>query len=203
MKQVFLIAGLLILGAHLTSAQDKVIRWAHDSLTISTYYTVVRQIGNQLEGTLELKSSSGKIIYEIRKGFIESKFSYNLNGTKVEEKYFVNRKAHGKYSIWNDLGVLLIGGQYQNGLEYGKWVFYYNDGQKQMEGNFLADSSNLIERFEFELPIENDIEIRIDRFQKLQHSSADGEWCIYDRSGRQLQTLVFKKGVLVGYHLAY
>lgn len=62
MKQVFLIAALLILAAHWSIAQDKLIRWANDSLTISTYDAVVRQIGNQLKGTLALKRSAGKTI---------------------------------------------------------------------------------------------------------------------------------------------
>lgn len=203
MKQIFLVATLLIVGAHFSIAQDKVIRWAHDSLVIYSYNTVLVQTGDKYEGMLELKESRGKARYEIKNGFIQSRFCYNRNGIKVEEEYFLNGKTHGKYSIWNDLGSLLIEGQYKNGLEDGKWIFYYNDGQKQMEGNFLADSSFLIGRFDFELPVETETEVWTYWFQQPQHSPADGEWHIYDRRGQKLQTLVFKKGVLVGYHLAY
>lgn len=203
MKQAFLIVALLTLASNLSSAQDRVIRWANDSLVVSSYDTVLGQTGDKQEGTLELKASRGKVRYEIKNGLIQSRICYNLNGIKVEEEFFLDRKAHGKYRIWNELGSLLIEGHYKNGLEDGKWIFYYNDGQKQMEGNFLSDSLCLIERFDFELPIENENEIWTYWFQRLQHSPADGEWYIYDRSGRKLQTLVFRKGVLVGYHLAY
>jgi len=203
MQKIFLIAVLLALSANVSIAQDKVIKWANDSLILDEYDTIIRKTGNQLEGKLEVKNYRSKSIYEIRSGFIQSKCTYTFNGIKKEEINFNNRAYDGKYRFWNDLGILLIEGQYKNGLKEGKWRFYYNDGQKQMEGHFLADSSSLVEAFQYERTIAGDEDVRVELVWRGRDAPADGEWYIYDRSGRQLQTLVFKKGVLVGYHLAY
>ncbi|MBL7705061.1 MAG: hypothetical protein JNM21_05870 [Taibaiella sp.] len=201
MKQVFLIAAFLILGVHLTCAQDKVIRWANDSLVILNFDTVMRQTGNKLEGTLELKRSRKKVVYEIKNGFIQSRYTFSLDGLKTEEMHFKNGEPDGKYKLWDDYkGTLITEGYYKNGLKDSNWVFYHYNGKKQLEGRLLADSSSLIDGFEYErASVHEGGEIWIERILTTGHSPFDGDWMVYDEEGNKIQTLRFRKGVLVGF----
>lgn len=201
MKQVFLIVALLTLASNLGSAQDKVIRWANDSLVIHSYDTVVRQTGNKREGSLELKHSRSKVIYEIKNGFIQSRNTFSLDGLKTEEMYFKNGQPHGKYTEWNDYnGNLIAEGYYRNGLQDSNWVFYHYNGKKQFEGHLLADSSNLIDYFEHERSTGHEGgEVWIERILSTGHSPFQGDWIVYDEEGNKIQTLRFHKGVLIGF----
>lgn len=205
MQKIFLIAVLLALSANVSIAQDKVIKWANDSLILDEYDTIIRKTGNQLEGKLEVKRFNRKKIYEIKKGSLQSRYTYSLQGIKTGEVYFKNGQPHGKYTEWNDYGSgLTVEGYYNNGLQDSNWVFYHHNGKKQFEGRFLADSSNLIDYFEYErsVPFEGG-GIAIERVSDRGHSPFDGDWVVYDEEGNRVQTLRFKRGVLVGFYLIH
>ncbi len=201
MQKVFLITVLAILSANFCKAQEKVIKWANDSLVIRDYDSIIAQTGDKDEGMLKLMQSRSKIIYAIKNGSIQSRYTYSLQGVKTQEMHFKHGQPHGKYTEWNNYsGKLIAEGYYKNGLKDSNWVFYHYNGEKQLEGRLLADSSNLIDYFEYERSVLNEEgEIVIERVMNNGYSPFDGDWIVYDEKGKKIQTLRFKKGVLVGF----
>lgn len=204
MKQVLLIVAWLTLASNFGSAQDKVIRWAKDSLIIHSYDTIVRQMGNAVEGVLELKNANGKTIYEIRKGLIQSKYSYHFNDRIREEEHFKNKRDHGIYKLWNKQGRLITEGKYKKGSRNGKWVFYYNNGNKQVEGRFL-NYPRQKEAFYLEFVVDSEAsEGMMDvRSIKIKGALPEGSWEVYDKNGQHLESHKYRKGALTAIRISH
>ena len=65
-------------------------------------------------------------------------------GNKILEYSMSNGEKNGRYKEWNQEGVLIKDGFYKTELMNGKWKFYYNNGNKLVEGSYLkGDGTNL------------------------------------------------------------
>ena len=64
---------------------------------------------------------------ELKNGIYSDFYS---NGQKSFEKNFSNGVEDGKWTHWDEGGVLKIKGNYKDGVENGNWVYFYSNGQK-------------------------------------------------------------------------
>ena len=76
--------------------------------------------------------------------------SYFKNGTKQIESQMCNMEYIGKYQEWNDKGVLIVSGQYEDSpklenelnskyrdtRKFGNWKYFDDDGKKIKEENY-------------------------------------------------------------------
>ncbi len=196
----FCLTIMLFLFSTQMNAQ-KMIKWANDSVEIYSFDSIVSQTGNEMEAYLKTANSTSSTEYFIRDGYIQSKHYFNAKTIKTEETNYQKGKLHGVYKLWNDWGILLIDGYYKNGAEDGLWIYYYNNGKKQLEGHYNAEATAKVESFFKQFTVEKDSEYHVIQSLTGNHSPADGEWFVYDENGEPLQSFIFDKGTLVGIKL--
>jgi len=68
------------------------------------------------------------------------------NGKMKQEGYFKNDKLDSIYREWNELGFLVLEGNYENNKQKGIWKSFYNDGRPKMTEEVI-DSSRYVQSF--------------------------------------------------------
>ena len=74
--------------------------------------------------------------------------SWHSNGVKAAESFSVNGKEEGKFTTWHDNGAISVVGYHKEGQNHGTWI-YKNQNGKVIK-KFEWDSGKLVSRKEFE-----------------------------------------------------
>ncbi len=176
--------------------QESNIAFAYDTLKLSIYSdTFIYKKGNELNAEVGYISSGYKTIVIIENGYIKKKTKFYPDGKKFNEYNFSLRKLNGAYYRWNVNQKLREKGFYKNDLEDSTWTYYYDNGLKETEGNYLADSSALTK--DFEIWSHSWIPSQHILGSKTNHSPPHGTWVFYDEKGNTAKQLVFDKGTLI------
>ena len=73
---------------------------------------------------------------EVREGHIVFAFkSWDKDGNKVDEGYFLNKEKDGLWTSWHPNGVKEVEGDYKNGKQNGPFTKWYDNGQIAVQGN--------------------------------------------------------------------
>lgn len=94
-----------------------------------------------------------------------------------EEEYYPSGEMH--YS-----------GEYANGLRDGKWMFWFQNGNKWSEGNFKSGVRNGIARVYHDNG-------KLFYTGNYIDGKKDGKWSFYDREGKLSNEIQFNKGIFM------
>lgn len=137
------------------------------------------------EGRLESEvylDDNGAYLYEkqyYEDGTLLRNNEYFMGGAlKKEEISITSSKKHLKTYYQN--GQLKEEGQLEGGVEVGKWTYYYSNGNKLAEGNFIEDHSVLPEGITFiKSKISEDLPLK-----KITRGTKLGEWLYWNEDGK-------------------
>ncbi len=70
--------------------------------------------------------------YEIEGEIVKATFYHN-NGEVSQTGFFVDKKLHGEWKMYNESGKKIAMGQYENGVKTGKWFFWKDAGLSEVD----------------------------------------------------------------------
>ena len=69
----------------------------------------------------------------VQKGDLVEATLYHENGQIEQHGFFKNKKLHGTWTYFNTKGEKVSIGNYDNGVKTGKWIFYMEDTQREVD----------------------------------------------------------------------
>jgi antitoxin component YwqK of YwqJK toxin-antitoxin module len=110
-----------------------------------------KEVFDKYEQLVQGKNSANRILSETRKAIrevnqkiIKETQKPTFKGKKSKELEQVNFIAEGNAIIYDSLGNKFGEGKFIKGLQNGAWVYYFNNGAKMAEVNFLnGDGGNI------------------------------------------------------------
>ncbi|MFN8311035.1 MAG: hypothetical protein U0T73_13825 [Chitinophagales bacterium] len=172
--------------------QSFTVRIAFDSIRISARDTLLYQHGNNYDGEIKFRSGGATTKYIFTAGRFIKKIGYYPGNQKMMEYELEEGRLNGVFKKWNRQGTLIISGYYKNGFADSTWTYFYRNGKKESEGNYLADPQYFLNDFTlvnatFE-PAENQ--------QYPKFPPPHGKWMFYNPDGERVKTLIFDKGII-------
>jgi antitoxin component YwqK of YwqJK toxin-antitoxin module len=104
---------------------------------------------------------------------------------KSMEYLIINGLKEGKAIIYDSLGNKFGEGEYLNDKQNGLWTYYYPNGSKLAQGNFISgDGGNKGK-------------------SGVPKNGRDGQWILYHKNGKTDQDAIYKNGMINGYFKKY
>lgn len=168
----------------------------------------IRETYDEQGNLLEKKSYKAGIFREGGK-----ELHYNEDGVKFQEAE-INRKGvyDGKYTEWWPNGKVKKTGYYKEGKDYGKWVFYSEEGKVEGEAEMIDPANFVIVKYyeggekkmegkvvngELEGPYTEYYRTgKVEKTGSFHAGKKEGEWKYFDLDGKVIKTEIYKEDLL-------
>jgi hypothetical protein len=142
-----LVFGLLFLLTTPFVAQQKVLGFLHDSLILEHEDSIYYHRGDAVNASLKYGRWGFTTEIDVKEGRITRYSHYGKNGIKTSERLTDLRTNFSTIQGWNEDGILMENGYFSGSMEDSVWTYYRNDGTKEMECRYLADTTYRIDEF--------------------------------------------------------
>ena len=114
---------------------------------------------------------------------------YYENGRPAEETFFDKDMLHGTDTIWRENGTIVFTKEWKNGELNGKWLEFYETGEKEGEGSFKNGKGRLIRWYK---------NGAIQEITSFKNSKEDGRSLSWHENGKKSSEASFKNGMVHG-----
>jgi hypothetical protein len=180
-------------------AQQKVLGFLHDTLILEHEDSIYYHRGDAVNASVKYGRWGFTTEIDVKEGRITRYSHYGKNGIKTSERLTDLKTNFSTIQGWNEDGILMENGYFSGGMEDSVWTYYRNDGTKEMECRYLADTTYRIDEFHtvWGRPDLETGEATISHSMGPQ-SPPHGAWVFYDQREKVIKRLWFDRGVLVG-----